>query len=39
MRNFTKFENKTTAEKLIQQALQYKQNPWMDKAKGQKAKE
>jgi N-succinyl-L-ornithine transcarbamylase len=35
MKNFTKFENKSTAEKLIQQALQYKQNPWMDKVKGE----
>lgn len=35
MKNFTKFENKTTAEKLIQQAMHYKENPWIDKAKGQ----
>ena len=35
MKNFTKFENKTTAEKLIQQAMYYKENPWIDKAKGQ----
>jgi N-succinyl-L-ornithine transcarbamylase len=35
MKNFTKFENKSTAEKLIHQALQYKENPWMDKAKGE----
>jgi N-succinyl-L-ornithine transcarbamylase len=35
MKNFTKFENKSTAEKLIQQALQYKENPWIDKVKGE----
>ena len=35
MKNFTKFENQTTAEKLIQQAMYYKENPWIDKAKGQ----
>jgi N-succinyl-L-ornithine transcarbamylase len=35
MKNFTKFENKTTAEKLIQQAMHYKENPWIDKPKGQ----
>lgn len=35
MKNFTKFENKSTAEKLIQKALQYKETPWIDKAKGE----
>ncbi|WP_373521187.1 acetylornithine carbamoyltransferase [Aquiflexum sp.] len=35
MENFTRFENKTIAERLIQQALQYKENPWVDKAKGE----
>jgi N-succinyl-L-ornithine transcarbamylase len=35
MKNFTKFENKTTAEKLILQAIHYKENPWIDKSKGQ----
>ncbi|WP_373495305.1 N-acetylornithine carbamoyltransferase [Aquiflexum sp.] len=34
MKNFIKFENRTTAENLIQQALQYKENPWVDMAKG-----
>lgn len=35
MKNFTKFENRSTAEKLIQQALQYKENPRIDKDKGE----
>ncbi|WP_194976859.1 Rossmann-fold NAD(P)-binding domain-containing protein [Aquiflexum lacus] len=35
MKNFTKFENKSTSEKLIQKALQYKEAPWIDKAKGE----
>lgn len=35
MKNFTKFENKTTAEKLIRQAIHYKENPWIDREKGQ----
>ena len=34
--HFTKFDDKATAEKLIQRALHYKSNPWIDQAKGQR---
>lgn len=34
--HFTKFDDKATAEKLIQKALHYKSNPWIDQAKGQR---
>ena len=34
--HFTKFDDKATAEKLIQKALHYKGNPWIDQAKGQR---
>jgi N-succinyl-L-ornithine transcarbamylase len=36
MMHFTKFDDKATAEKLIQKALHYKSNPWIDQAKGQR---
>jgi len=36
MMHFTKFDDKATAEKLIQKALHYKGNPWIDQAKGQR---
>lgn len=34
--HFTKFDDKATAKKLIQKALHYKSNPWIDQAKGQR---
>ena len=34
--HFTKFDDKATAEKLIQKALHYKSDPWIDQAKGQR---